>query len=458
MLLELTLTLILSAPPPGDATPATGRRAQRPAAAPNPAAPPPAPAPAPTPPAEVKPPAVPAEDTPDEDAAVLQARALLAEHDGKLVDALALLRQAHERSPGNGDVTYDLARVAALAAGPAPVAGRDVDPFLARTAETAPERVLRGYLLARRGDLAGAREQLATVARLEPGRGELAAFEAPPRGVAAAVRVGLFGQYDSNVLLVAGGAPSDVGGPRMSLDADAELTFGEAAPWLRAGAFGRLGVHAANRVNLGDYDSGTLGLFVRAGDRVGPVDYDVMLSGTDVGVNAPSSKQFVQEGALRGTATLATGALRPGLFVALGYRNFVSGNPAGVENRDGPFAAGGLLAEWGERRLALAAQLGYQLEQAQGDEQRERGVMAGLLARSSFGPVVAGLGVDYQMRDYAQSRTGRRDHLLTPSVSASVPTMTGLRLVAAYSFTKNISSAGFGYDRHLAQLGVEGHW
>lgn len=485
MLTELTLALLLSAPPAADPAPATGaRRAKRHAATQpaatqpeQPATPSPAAAPATTPPPEPRP--APVEDTPDEDAVVLQARALLAEHDGNLPDALSLLRQAHERSPGNGDVAYDLARIAALEAGPrAAFAARDVEPFLTRTPATSPERILRGYLLARRGDAAGARAELTSVARLEPGRGELSAFAPPPRGLAASFRVGLFGQYDSNVLLIAGDVPSGLRGPSMSLDLNANLGFGEAAPWLQAGAFGRLGVHVANRdgtaaatgtapaagKGLGAYDSAILGAFLRASDRAGAIDWDVTASGTDVGINQ-GDKQFMQEGALRGTALLAAGALRPGVFVAGGYRNFDTLNYENSrDNRDGPFGSAGAQVEWGERALAVSGQLGFQLEQAKGPDQQERGLVAGVVARAGFGPVIAGLGVDYQLRDYASTKTGRRDHLVTPSLSVSAPAAMGLNVVAGYAFTKNVSNArdvsgvSFGYERHLAQLGVEGQW
>jgi tetratricopeptide (TPR) repeat protein len=401
--------------------------------------------------------------------AILQAQALLAEHEGDTAKALELLREANAASPQDVDIAFDRARIALEHSDQAKP--EDLDASLAVEPITSEQYVLRAYVLTARDRLDDAREAAERAADLDPKSEEAAtlvealapADGATPRVKPIAVRAKLFGQYDTNVSvlpdqLVIGSTtvetnPIDSLG--LGAEADVRWTPVRGVTELSfAGGASFLG-HLTNRnVDEGakQFDYGTFDLSARArftGDRWLTT---IELLGTAIFID-DYAERFLTEGDLIASTGYAVGsakALRIGAYGIGAARSF--GNT--FDQRNGTRLEGGLTLDWQAlRNLGLGLRGGYQSEQTTEPEFDEGGPTAMAYAQSRFGRLDALVALTYQRRDFRN--VPRVDNRLGPQATLSYNLDDTFFIVGSYLYLHNSSTSQYDYQRHLVTVGVE---
>lgn len=431
--------------------------------------------------------------------AVLQAQALIAEQSGDAARALQILREADDAVPGDADIAFDRARIALQH--PELAQAADFDAFLKTDAITSDQHLLRAYIFTLRDDLSRAHDEIEKAVKADPSNEEAAtlraALEAPgtERISPWTARARLFAQYDTNVSVLpdqstapgaAPGASAIVDSAALQrksagLGAEAEVRYtpvrGVTELSFAAGAsfLGHINGRGEDQVNVPDgqggttqsvregsrrYDYGTFDLSARAkltGDRWLST---VEVLGTAVFID-DYAERFLTEGDLIATTGYALGdakAVRVGAYGIGALRSF---GGSFKDQRDGTRFEGGLTVDWQAlRNVGLGARGGYQTERTTLDIFTEHGATAMAYGQARFGRFDAMLALTFQRRDYATSQ-GRVDNRLGPQASFSYNLDDRFFIVASYLFIHNASSladsalAGFDYNRHLVNLGVE---
>ena len=383
-------------------------------------------------------------------AAVLQARASLAETDGDSAGALELLREAHAADPGSELIAYDLARLALEQERPRP---EDLAPLLAMDLQFVASRRLKVYALLATGRDAEAARALSAASFEGDEANELAALLDKGGRRSFVLDAGLAAERDSNVTLLPDSDGARDAGTRVVLD----TTLGYSPiSALEVGLVGQLGRHLDNRDVLADYDFGIFGGMLAANGGAGPVELDFDVAATVVTTRLVS-EVFTRELATQLDAQLAVPA-RPGLYARAALRDFVANNLEDLSfDRDAKVFGLGVLSADRFGRFRYVARAGFVAEDAQGSEYRQRGFEARGMVTARWGDfeVVTGLAATH--RSYFDATTGRRDTRIVPSLDARYALLSWLEAGLGYVYTSNGSTSDqFRYDRHLLRVALTG--
>jgi len=394
------------------------------------------------------------------EAAVLHAEAIVAEIDGKSTEALELLRSALQADPNSREVAFELARIAMDL--PEHKRPTDLEVFLALTPENEQEQLLRAYALADRGDF------FAAAAAIETGlpssdellevRSLLAAKDSTAdQQVSAEVFIGA--QYDSNVTLLPDVASGPDGARMMFSGRVGVVPFASVPRWelLLNADFTR---HLNDRVNTAIYDAASASVSTTYSHVVGSIEIYGELGGTVVYTDSFGA-HFMND--VSGTVELRLlEDLTPGAYLTGGYRDYVVGNLDGTDSdRDGPVVQAGVLLEWFEDNLAVAARAGFYMEQSQGSALRQRGVDASAFVQWRPGPLSVLAGLTFEWRRFVQPILGiarRVDTRPTPQIEIAYDILKNLAVRGSYAYTRNSSLVLFDYSRHVVTFGIDGRY
>lgn len=385
-------------------------------------------------------------------AAVLHARALLAEDDGDNVTALTLLRQAHHDDASSELIAFDLARLALESKSPD---AQDLQPLIDMPLHFEASRRLKVYALIAAGRGSEA-EQAMGAARFDADEDkELRALLAEADGGSRLVLDARFGaERDTNVTLLPDSEGAREAGSRLVLDG----TFGwQPAKILEVGLVAQLARHVSDRDVLAEYDYGIASGVATLAETAGPVALTADFSGTIV-TTSLVSQVFSTDGGVRVDAQLDKAPLRPGLYGRGGIRNFAAGNLDGdPTDRDSKIYGGGLVSDDRAGRWSYLVRGGYIAEAAQGFAQRQRGVEASGYGRGRFGDFELAAALSFTRRWYYDSISGRIDTRLSPSIDVSYGFAEHFGAAIGYAFTHNGSTAdNFRYARHIVRLTLTG--
>lgn len=397
-----------------------------------------------------------------ESAVLLHAQGLQAELNGQVDDTFKALRKAHALAPNDGDIAFDLARVAMLH--PALTYDSDTDDFIALEPVNADARVLRAYLLALHREVHAAQKEIDEALALEPAHPEALAARTMLTGLHPGTDTGLLGlrlrlsgEFDSDVALLPQNVPTSAVGARTAVDAGLRWTPMRGQWRLDVNLDGRAAVHVNDRVILAPYDvfSGT-GWATLTWD---PGSWKVTLDAVGALVFAGEhSDPFLSDGYALLEVRKPLDAFAVGVYGLAGYRNYGLNNAPGANDRTGAYDEVGALGEWQEGSFAAAVRGGYLQENAAGDLQKVHGAIGAVVGRWTHPDWTVAAALTYTFRDYYQSPYNRHDNRVEPAVQATYTLSDRVHLVGSYVFFDVRSLEPYTYQRHLAELGVEATW
>lgn len=386
------------------------------------------------------------------DAAVLHARALLAEDDGDAEQAIALIRQAAAADPSSEIIAYDRARLALEA--PGQPSNDDLEAITSMELHFEASRRLKVYALAAMGHTAEAERAIAATRIDDDEARELREVfaSAVPHKLSATASLGA--EQDSNVTLLPDAVPDHSAAARAVLDATLSYRPTKA---LELGLITQLGYHLDNRGDVSLYDYGIISGLVIASGTVGPVSLEGDVSGTVV-TSSFLAETFSTDLIGRLDAQLTHITLHPGIYGRVGVRNFVAGNLEGeIYDRDTELYGTGLVSDWQGKRVSYLARAGVLLEPADGAQQRQRGFEGNAIVRFKLDPVTFAATLSATRRIYYDSTTDRRDTRITPGLDVTWAFSRTFGLAGGYTFTDNGSTSNqYSYVRHLFRLALTG--
>lgn len=358
------------------------------------------------------------------DAAVLHARALLAEDDGNAAEALALLRQAAAADPTSEVIAYDRARLALESDVTDP---KDLEPLTTMTLHFEASRQL-------------ARDLNDVFA----GSG--------PRKLTATASLGV--EQDSNVTLLPDAELDHSAAARAVLDAT--LSY-RPTQYLELSFIGQLGYHLDDRDDVALYDFGVMSALVVATGTFGSVSANADISGTVV-TDSFLAETFSRDAIARLDLQLNDVPLHPGLYGRLGLRDFAAGNlEDAIYDRDTELFGAGIVSDWRSGKWSYLARAGVLAEPADGPQQRQRGVDASAIVRFRLQPLTFAGTLAATRRIYYDSTTDRRDTRFTPGLDVTWAMTETFGVVGGYTFTGNASTSdSYSYVRHLFRLALTG--
>jgi hypothetical protein len=385
------------------------------------------------------------------DAAVLHARALLADDDDDRTGALELIREAHLADPDSELITYDLARLALESGHPE---DRDNAPLLKAELHFEASRRLAVYALLRQGRSEDAEAAMAVANFDSAEERELRDLLVVSRPTTLVLEADVGTEYDTNVSLLPDSQGSHDAGTRMVVNTTAAWRPGK---HFELGVVGQLARHFNDRDVLSSYDYGVLSAVATVMGDVGPVSLTGDVTATIVTSNLLSDI-FSTDASGRVAAQLGNVPGRPGIYGRAGYRNYVTGNSEGDGfDRDGALYGTGIVTDDAIGNWSYLVRAGALLEDAQGNEYRVRGLEAYGYVRYRIKSLLVAATMGATRRDYYTSSSGRLDTRLTPAIDTIYSFTTWLGATAGYAYTHNASnSSEFRYDRHILRLAVTG--
>jgi hypothetical protein len=385
------------------------------------------------------------------DAAVLHARALLADDDGDRAKALELIREAHAADANSELITYDLARIALENGHPD---DKDLAPLLTAQLHFEASRRLAVYALLEQGRSEDAEKAMAAARFDSDEEKELRDLLSLARPSTFALDADVGIERDTNVTLLPDSEGSHTAGTRAVLNSTAAWRPNK---HFELGVVGQLGYHFNDRDTLASYDYGVLSAVATVTGDAGPVSLTGDLTSTVVTSDFLSdvfSADF--SGRLAGQLGKVRG--RPGMYARAGARNYVTGNSEGDGfDRDAALYGAGLVSDDAIGNWSYLVRAGALLEDAQGSEYKVRGLEAYGFVRYRISSLLLAATVGATRRDYYTSSTGRMDTRLTPSFDATYNFTSWIGATAGYAYTHNGSTSNdFRYDRHILRLAVMG--
>ncbi|MBC7793704.1 MAG: hypothetical protein H7Z43_08345, partial [Clostridia bacterium] len=336
------------------------------------------------------------------DAAVLHARALIAEDDGNSAQALALLRDAAAQEPTSEIIAYDRARLALENSGAADP--NDLTPLTEMTLRFEASRRLKVYALAAMGQIAEAERAISATRIGDDEAKELREVFASVLPSKFTVTTSLGAEQDNNVTLLPDAEPDHSPAARAVLDAT--LAY-RPTKVLELAFIGQLGYHLDNRNSVALYDYGIMSALLIASHNAGPLSLETELSGTVVTASF-LAETFSTDATARFDVQLRNVFLHPGLYGRLGLRNFIAGNLEDeIFDRDTVFYGTGLVSDWQTGHWSYLARAGVLLEPADGAQQRQRGFEGNGIVRFRLRPLTFAATVNTTRRIYYDATTNR---------------------------------------------------